>query len=152
MNSGPFYVSFLHFPSRYFPSCSWTICLISLAICRRLFFSFIPAFCPTFRRSSTEGFLPLDDNIEQKYNVLHGGDDMAFSIRLTEDERKLAESYAKLHSFSLAEAFKRALFEKIEDEFDIAVANEAYREYLDSGCQSTPVADFWRELDEEISG
>ncbi|MBQ9438775.1 MAG: antitoxin [Lachnospiraceae bacterium] len=75
---------------------------------------------------------------------------MAFSIRLTDEERMLAESYAKLHSFSLAEAFKRALFEKIEDEYDIAVANDAYKEYVDSGRKSTPAADFWRELDEEI--
>ena len=35
---------------------------------------------------------------------------MAFSIRLTEEEKLLAESYARLHSLSLAEAFKRALF------------------------------------------
>jgi len=41
------------------------------------------------------------------------------------------------------------LFEKIEDEYDIAVANEAYKEYVDSGCKKTPVADFWRELDAE---
>ncbi|NLO35501.1 MAG: antitoxin, partial [Clostridiaceae bacterium] len=46
---------------------------------------------------------------------------MAFSIRLTEDERALAESYAKIHSYSLAEAFKKALFEKIEEEYDVAV-------------------------------
>ena len=55
---------------------------------------------------------------------------MSFSIRLTESERKLAESYAKIHGISVAEAFKRSLFEKIEDEYDITVADEAYREYL----------------------
>ena len=75
---------------------------------------------------------------------------MAFSIRLSEEERALAESYAKLHSMPLAEAFKRALFERIEDEFDITVANEAYKDYVASGCKSTPIADFWRELDEEV--
>jgi len=75
---------------------------------------------------------------------------MAFSIRLTEEERNLAESYARLHSFSLSEAFKRALFEKIEDEFDIAVAESAYKEYVASGRKSTPIQDFWRELDEEV--
>ena len=31
---------------------------------------------------------------------------------------------------SLGEAFKKALFEKIEDEYDIVVADEAYKEYL----------------------
>ena len=75
---------------------------------------------------------------------------MAFSIRLSDEEKKLAESYATIHSMSLGEAFKRALFERIEDEYDIAVADEAYREYLDSGCKSTPLDDFWRELDGEI--
>jgi hypothetical protein len=75
---------------------------------------------------------------------------MAFSIRLTVEEKKLAESYAKLHAISLGEAFKRALFEKIEDEYDITVANEAYKEYMDGGYKYTPVADFWRELDENI--
>ncbi len=75
---------------------------------------------------------------------------MAFSIRLTDEERQLAESYAKLHSFSLSEAFKRALFEKIEDEYDVALANEAYQEYLDSGCKSRPIQELWRELDEEV--
>ena len=75
---------------------------------------------------------------------------MSFSIRLNPNEKALAESYAKLHSLSLAEAFKQALFEKIEDEYDIAVAESAYKEYVDSGRKSTPVQDFWRELDEEV--
>ena len=85
-----------------------------------------------------------------QYRIERREERMAFSIRLTEEERLLAESYAKLHSFSLAEAFKRALFEKIEDEYDISVAESAYREYVDSGYKSTPVQDFWRELDEEV--
>ena len=38
---------------------------------------------------------------------------MSFSIRLTPEEKILAESYAKLHSLSLGEAFKKALFERI---------------------------------------
>ena len=72
---------------------------------------------------------------------------MSFSIRLTSEEKALAESYAKLHSVSLGEAFKRALFERIEDEYDIAVANEAYKEYVDSGYQSRPIEELWKELD-----
>ena len=72
---------------------------------------------------------------------------MAFSIRLTEEERSLAESYAKIHSQSLAEAFKRALFEKIEDEYDVVVAEEAYDEYVKSGQKSRPISELWEELD-----
>ena len=70
---------------------------------------------------------------------------MSFSIRLTEEERKLADSYAKLHSLSISEAFKRALFEKIEDEFDIVLADKAYEEY-----KSNPVTYSLEELEKEL--
>ena len=74
---------------------------------------------------------------------------MSFSIRLTDTEKALAESYAKLHGISLGEAFKRALFEKIEDEYDIALAEEAYAEYLKDGKQAKPIEELWKELDLE---
>ena len=70
---------------------------------------------------------------------------MAFSIRLTDDEKRLADSYAKMHS--MGEAFKRALFEKIEDEYDLTVYEEAYKEYVDSGMKSSPIEELWKELD-----
>lgn len=72
---------------------------------------------------------------------------MAFSIRLTEQERNIADSYAKLHSLSLGEAFKQALFEKIEEEYDIAVFDEAYKEYQDNGKKNRPIEELWQELD-----
>ncbi len=72
---------------------------------------------------------------------------MAFSIRLTEQERNIADSYARLHSLSIGEAFKRALFEKIEEEFDIAVYEEAHREYVNDGMKSRPIGELWKELD-----
>ena len=72
---------------------------------------------------------------------------MAFSIRLTEQEKKIAESYARIHSMSLGEAFKKALFEKIEDEYDISIFEEAYKEYLQEGMKNRPIEELWRELD-----
>ena len=74
---------------------------------------------------------------------------MSFSIRLTDTEKAIAESYAKLHAISLGEAFKQALFEKIEDEYDIALAEEAYAEYLKDGKQAKPIEELWKELDLE---
>ena len=71
---------------------------------------------------------------------------MAFSIRLNEDERQLVDSYAKLHSLTVGEAFKRALFDKIEEEYDIAIANEAYDDYVKSGKESKPIDDLWKDL------
>ena len=72
---------------------------------------------------------------------------MAFSIRMTEEEKELATSYAKLHSLSLGEAFKKALFEKIEDEYDLTVAELAYDEYVKSGKKSRPIEELFKELD-----
>lgn len=71
---------------------------------------------------------------------------MSFSIRLTAEEKSLAESYAKIHDISLGEAFKQALFERIEDEFDVAVAQEAYSEYVKNGRKSRPVFRLWEDL------
>jgi len=72
---------------------------------------------------------------------------MSFSIRLSVEEKQLAESYAKLHALSLGEAFKKALFEKIEDEYDITIAEEAHEEYVNSGQKSRPISELWKELD-----
>ena len=74
---------------------------------------------------------------------------MAFSIRLTDEERNVAETYAKINSISLGEAFKKALFEKIEDEYDFNLGEEAYNKYVKSGKKATHIKDFWRELDNE---
>ena len=71
---------------------------------------------------------------------------MSFSIRLTNEEKNLATSYAKLHAMTLAEAFKSALFERIEDEYDLALARDAQREFEESGRKSRPIEELWQEL------
>ena len=72
---------------------------------------------------------------------------MTFSMRLTDEEEKLAKSYAAMHAMSTTEAFKRALFDRIEDEYDVTVGEEAYSEYLKSGSKSRPISELWKELD-----
>ena len=72
---------------------------------------------------------------------------MCLSIRLLAEEKRIAESYAKKRSMSLEEAFKQALFERIEDEYDVAVAAAAYAEYEMSGRKSRPISELWKELD-----
>ena len=42
---------------------------------------------------------------------------------------------------------QKALFERIEDEYDIAVAKDAYNEYVKDGCKSRPISKLWEELD-----
>ena len=36
---------------------------------------------------------------------------------------------------------------EVEEEYDIAVAHEVYKEYVESGCKSRLVEELWRELD-----
>jgi len=50
-------------------------------------------------------------------------------IKLSKSEKKLAESYAKDKGMALSEAIKKVYFDAIEDEFDIAIANKALKEY-----------------------
>ncbi len=55
---------------------------------------------------------------------------MSFSIRLNAEEEKLFKNYANFHGISLSEAMKTALLEKIEEEYDIVIAQQAHEEYL----------------------
>ena len=72
---------------------------------------------------------------------------MAFSIQMTDKERSLADSYARVHSMTLGEAFKSALFEKIEDEYDVTIADDSYNNYVKNGKVSRPIEELWKELD-----
>lgn len=57
---------------------------------------------------------------------------MAFcSIRVSEEEKALLENYAKLHSMSISDVLRESFLEKIEDEFDVKSADEAYALFLD---------------------
>lgn len=70
---------------------------------------------------------------------------MGFSINLNKTERELFSAYARMHSISLGDAFKRALFEKISDEYDIKLADKAYEEYIKEGKNSRPIEELWKE-------
>ena len=61
---------------------------------------------------------------------------MVVSIRMTEEEKALATSYAKIRGMSLSEAIKRAYFEAIEDEYDMKVIAE-YEEAKKQGKVKT---------------
>lgn len=48
---------------------------------------------------------------------------------MTDQEQKLANSYAKLHGISVGEAMKSAFFDKIEEEYDLNLAEIALKEF-----------------------
>lgn len=48
------------------------------------------------------------------------------SVRLSDQEKALLDSYAKLTNISISQAIKKALFERLEDELDTKIADEAH--------------------------
>ena len=44
---------------------------------------------------------------------------MAISIRMSEKEEKLIKNYAEINGTTVSEVMRKAILEKIEDEFDI---------------------------------
>lgn len=72
---------------------------------------------------------------------------MKINIKLSSEEMSLAKSYARIHGITLEDAFKSALFEKIEDAYDSAVASDALTEFKESGEKSSPIKKLWEALD-----
>ena len=70
---------------------------------------------------------------------------MIVSIRMNDKESKLAEAYAKLKGRDLEELIKYTFFERIEDEHDIALTDEAIEEY-----EKNPKAYSLEEIKKEL--
>lgn len=49
---------------------------------------------------------------------------------------------------TVGEACKRALFERIDEEYDRDVFEEAYWDYVKDGKKSRPISELWREIGE----
>lgn len=54
---------------------------------------------------------------------------MSISIRVSEKESKLIKKYAELNGTTVSEVMRQAILSKIEDEFDIFLYGQAYKEY-----------------------
>lgn len=54
---------------------------------------------------------------------------MALSIRVNEKELELIKKYAKLNGSNVSEVMRKAILEKIEDEFDIFLYEKAFKAY-----------------------
>lgn len=54
---------------------------------------------------------------------------MSISIRMNEKETELIKKFAEINGQSVSEVVRNAIFEKIEDEFDIHIYEQALSEY-----------------------
>jgi RHH-type transcriptional regulator, rel operon repressor / antitoxin RelB len=54
---------------------------------------------------------------------------MSISIRMNDKEMKLVKKYAELNGTTISDVMRKAILEKIEDEFDIFLYDQAYKAY-----------------------
>lgn len=54
---------------------------------------------------------------------------MTFSFRLNEADTKLIQSYAELQGISVSELIRTSVIERIEDEYDLKVYEQAMAEH-----------------------
>ena len=54
---------------------------------------------------------------------------MTISIRLNEEDAKLIKSYAKINKTTISEFVRKAIMEKIEDEYDLECYYKAKKEF-----------------------
>ena len=71
---------------------------------------------------------------------------MVINLSLTKEEMDFVTNYAKNKSSTIEEIIKEALFEKIEDELDLTIAKDAYRQYQESNYLSKPINELFKNL------
>lgn len=68
------------------------------------------------------------------------------SLRLNENEEKILKEVSEFEGLGLSSYIKKIIFEKLEDEYDIKLADKAYKNYLATGKKTTSFDDIVKEL------
>lgn len=72
---------------------------------------------------------------------------MTISLRLSDEDTALFKKYAQMNNLTMSELVRQSVMQRIEDEFDLSVAAEAYDEYVKSGKKSAPISELWKDID-----
>ncbi len=70
---------------------------------------------------------------------------MNISVRLNEEDTKLIKTYAEINNISLSDLIRKAVLEKIEDEYDLECYKKAVEEY-----EKNPKTYTMQEIKEEL--
>ena len=57
---------------------------------------------------------------------------MTISVRLSDKDTELIKAYADMNNISLSDLVRKAILEKIEDEYDLKCYYEALKEYKEN--------------------
>ena len=68
------------------------------------------------------------------------------SLRVPEEELRIFKSYAQLNNWSLSDAIRKTMIEKIEDEFDLKVFEEYEKEKANGTLVTRPIDELWKDL------
>lgn len=71
------------------------------------------------------------------------------SLRMNEEEEKLIQEYAKANNVSISELFRSSVLEKIEDEIDLELYQQAMQEHM-KHPEDISFEDMIKELDANI--
>ena len=69
------------------------------------------------------------------------------SLRVPEDELRAFKSYASINNWSLSDAIRKTMMERIEDEYDMRVFAEYEEERAIGALKTRPIEELWKELD-----
>ncbi|WP_027128210.1 type II toxin-antitoxin system RelB family antitoxin [Fusobacterium perfoetens] len=72
------------------------------------------------------------------------------SLRLNENEEKLLREVAEFEGVGLSSYLKKIIFERLEDEYDLKLANEAYEKHMKNGGKTIKFDDLVKELGVEL--
>lgn len=68
------------------------------------------------------------------------------SLRLNEKEEKLLKEISEFEGVGISSYIKKIVFEKLEDEYDIKLADNAYKNHVATGMKTTSFDDLVKEL------
>ena len=68
------------------------------------------------------------------------------SLRLNEKEEKILKEVSEFEGLGISSYIKKIIFEKLEDDYDIKLADNAYKNYIASGMKTTSFDDLVKEL------
>lgn len=80
---------------------------------------------------------------------------MTISVRLSDKDTELIKAYAEMNGISLSDLVRKAIMEKIEDEYDLKCYYEAMEEYKKNPKTYTheevkEMMELWDDEDEEV--
>ena len=72
------------------------------------------------------------------------------SLRLNENEEKLLREVADFEGIGLSSYLKKIIFERLEDEYDLQLANKSYEKHIQNGAKTVKFGDLVKELGVEL--